>query len=270
MGHAGSAGSAATGLGKALHGMSREDLVYGRHAVTELLASHPERIVALWVQDKHRGDDNHRLLELAHGAGISVQTIARQRLDRLVDGARHQGVVARYKSPKRQPAADLDTILGATAEPPLLLVLDGVQDPHNLGACLRSADGAGAQALVIPRNRAVGVTPAVRKVASGAAESVPVVQVGNLARTLRDLRARGLRIIGAAGDAELSVYEADLTGPVALVLGAEQRGLRRLTREHCDLLVRIPMMGRVQSLNVSVSGAVLLYEVRRRRSQGGH
>jgi len=177
----------------------------------------------------------------------------------------HQGVAARV-----EPLAarhSLDDILDAVRGAPLVLVLDGVTDPHNLGACLRVADGAGAHAVLAPRDHAVGVNATVAKVASGAAETVPYLMVVNLARTLAELAERGLRVVGASDDAECSLYEADLVGPLALVLGAEGRGMRQLTRRRCDLLVRIPMQGAVESLNVSVAAGVCLYEALRQRSR---
>ena len=186
-----------------------------------------------------------------------------KRLDGMSGGVRHQGVVAQAQ-PVDMPKF-LEDVLEGLAEPPLLLILDGVQDPHNLGACLRVADGAGAHAVIAPKDRSVGLTLAAIKVASGAAESVPYIAVTNLARTMRDLKDRGVWLVGADDSAPQTLYQAKIDGPIGLVLGAEGEGLRRLTKENCDLLVSIPMLGSVESLNVSVASGICLYEARRRR-----
>jgi 23S rRNA (guanosine2251-2'-O)-methyltransferase len=188
-------------------------------------------------------------------------------LDQLSGQERHQGAIARLKPAGIQGEGFLDELLDKVGPQPFVLVLDGVQDPHNLGACLRSADAAGVHAVVVPRDRAAGLSPTVRKVASGAAETIPLVQVVNLARTLRHLKDRGLWLVGAAGEADKDLYTADFKGPLALVMGSEGEGLRRLTREACDFLVRIPMRGTVESLNVSVATGVLLFEAVRQRSK---
>ena len=217
------------------------------------------------MQDgRQSAKDMGALLELAAGT-VSLQVVQRKTLDRLTGHARHQGIAARMRRGKFS-AQDLDSLLKTvTTELPLYLVLDGIQDPHNLGACLRTADGAGVRAVIIPRDRAVGMTATVAKVASGAAESITVVQVTNLARALRQLKDAGVWVVGASGDAEKSIYQTDLNRPLALVLGAEGKGLRENTRNHCDLLARIPMAGAVASLNVSVAAAVCLYEAVRQR-----
>jgi 23S rRNA (guanosine2251-2'-O)-methyltransferase len=244
-----------------------KELLYGLHAVGAALTHDPQSVLALWVQAGRRDERIERLLEAAAAAGVAVRQVARQELDRIAGGARHQGVIAQARSMPVRDEGDLDALLDGLTAPPFLLVLDGVQDPHNLGACLRTADAAGVHAVVVPKDRAVGLTATVRKVASGAAETVPFVQVTNLARCLRELRERGMWLVGASGEAETDLYAADLRGPLALVLGAEEKGLRRLTREHCDLLVRIPMDGTVESLNVSVATGILLFEaVRQRRA----
>ena len=241
--------------------------VFGLHAVAALLEHEPGRVTRLWVLASRKDARLNRLVDLARKRGVPINESTRVELDSLAEGARHQGVVAAYAGESAPLGeADLERLLDAVQEgPALVLVLDGVQDPHNLGACLRTADAAGAHAVVAPRDRAGGLTPAVLKVASGAAESVPFVQVTNLARTLRALKDRGLKVVGAAGEAEQSVFAADLSGPLALVMCGEGGGLRRLTREQCDALVRIPMAGAVESLNVSVAAAVCLYEVVRQR-----
>ena len=201
--------------------------------------------------------------ELAKRHQVRVIPVDAKRLDGMSGGARHQGVVAQAQ-PIDMPKF-IEDVLEGLDEPPLLLLLDGLQDPHNLGACLRAADGAGAHAVIAPKDRSVGLTTAAIKVASGAAESVPYIAVTNLARTMRDLKDRGIWLIGADDSAGESLFKAKLEGPVGMVLGAEGEGLRRLTRDSCDLLVSIPMMGSVESLNVSVASGICLYEARRRR-----
>lgn len=238
------------------------------HAVRSALGAAAADILELWVQDGDRSPAVGELIAAAEGAGISVQRVPRRTLDQMTDGGRHQGIVIRRRAARSRSEADLDTVLDAVDGPALVLVLDGVQDPHNLGACLRSADAAGANAVIVPVHRGVGVTPVVRKVASGAAEHIPLLAVTNLARTLRRLKDLGIWIVGTAGDAPGSLFNADLTAPTALVLGAEGQGVRRLTRELCDTLVSIPMHGAVESLNVSAAAAVCLYEAVRQRNRG--
>lgn len=237
--------------------------VYGLHAVEAALrAGGPVRTLRVVAG---RGDRRVAALRaLAESRSIPVHEASRSELDALAGGARHQGVVAEL-TPGAPVPADLDMLLVRAGASALVLVLDGVQDPHNLGACLRSADAAGVTAVVVPADRAAGLTPVVRKVACGAAEHVPFLAVTNLGRTLARLKDAGLWLVGAAGDASRSLYETDLTGPLALVLGSEERGLRRLTREACDFLVRIPMHGSVASLNVSVATGICLFEARRQR-----
>lgn len=245
--------------------MSEGAPVAGIHSVRAALKFGAEGVSALWLEKTRRDRRLSELAELARAAGVKVRQISREELDSAAEGANHQGALAWVRIPASRSERDLDALLGALTEPPLLLLLDGVQDPHNLGACLRSADGVGAQAVIAPRDNAVGLTPVACKVASGAAESVPYVQVTNLARTMEQLKARGIWLIGTAGEAEHELYATDLRGALGLVMGGEGKGLRRLTREHCDLLVRLPMRGRVESLNVSVAAGVCLYEVRRQR-----
>lgn len=247
--------------------MSDPAVVYGLHAVASLLASRPETVDSLLLSAP---DDRRlaRLIELASAAGVGVQQMSRRELDQMLPHARHQGVAARVQSGKcALPERALPDFLAALEQPAFLLVLDGVQDPHNLGACLRTADAAGVHAVILPRDRAVGITPVVHKVACGAVQSVPVFTVTNLARTLRSLREAGVWLYGASGDAGQDLYATDLKGPVALVLGGEGSGLRRLTRDLCDHLVAIPMAGTVESLNVSVAAGVLLFEALRQRGQ---
>ena len=238
-------------------------VLFGFHAVTVRLKTAPESIVEIHIDASRRDARMRQFLERAREAGAKLIESDDQRLNRLSGGPRHQGVVARALPLKSQHS--LDQVLDAASGTPLLLVLDGVTDPHNLGACLRVADGAGAHAVLAPKDHAVGLNATVAKVASGAAETVPYLMVTNLARSLNELKERDIRIVGTTADAELTIYDIDLTGPLALVLGAEGSGLRQLTRKTCDLLVRIPMAGAVESLNVSVASAVCLFEALRQR-----
>jgi 23S rRNA (guanosine2251-2'-O)-methyltransferase len=239
-------------------------LIYGFHAVTGKLRAHPDAVQEIYFDGARHDVRARELRGLAEGHGIRVQDVESARLDGMVRGARHQGVVARVAA--GTAARDLDEILDALREPPLLLALDGVTDPHNLGACLRVADAAGAHAVFAPKDRAAGLTATAIKVASGAAESVPYVPVTNLARTFEALKERGIWIVGTDSSADVALFDADLPEAVAWVLGAEGRGMRRLTRERCDRVVRIPMLGAVESVNVSVAAGLCLYESRRRRS----
>ena len=237
--------------------------LYGFHAVTVRAKTAPESVLEVHVDTTRRDARMRQFVERIAGAGLRIIDGDEERLTRLAGTPRHQGVVARVTP--LQARHSLDDVLDAVAGPPLVLVLDGVTDPHNLGACLRVADGAGAHAVIAPKDHACGINATVAKVASGAAETVPYFMVTNLARTLGELKERGVWVIGTAGEAEQSLYAADLKAPTALVLGAEGPGLRQLTRKTCDLLVRIPMRGAVESLNVSVASAVCLYEARRQR-----
>ncbi|MES1196882.1 MAG: 23S rRNA (guanosine(2251)-2'-O)-methyltransferase RlmB [Steroidobacter sp.] len=246
--------------------MSDATTVFGLHAVRTLLQRHANKVVQLFVQ---RGRDDARVnevLKLAEEHRIKVEQRTSQEMDKLASGESHQGVIAQLKKIDNLGEGALDDLLDKAGASPLLLVLDGVTDPHNLGACLRTADAVGVNAVVVPRDRAAGLSPVVRKVAAGAAETVPLIQVTNLARTLRWLKERGLWLVGTGDEATQSIYAAKLTGPLAVVMGAEGAGMRRLTREHCDLLVNIPMQGVVESLNVSVATGVTLYEVVRQRT----
>ncbi|MCP5425568.1 MAG: 23S rRNA (guanosine(2251)-2'-O)-methyltransferase RlmB [Gammaproteobacteria bacterium] len=244
-----------------------EHYLYGLHAVLSALRRNAGSIQTIWAEQRRRDQRLRQLLDEAERQQVRVEWAERDTLDRLSQGARHQGVVAQYagSTAPSWDERDLPALLAEVDGPPLLLVLDGVQDPHNLGACLRSADAAGVHAVIAPADRAVGLTPAVRKVACGAAEVVPFIQVTNLARTLRQLQELGLWMIGAAGEAEQSLYQTDLSGPLAIVVGAEEKGLRRLTRETCDGLAHIPMLGSVESLNVSVATGIFLFEALRQR-----
>lgn len=243
-----------------------EEFVFGWHAVEAVLKKQPERLQRVWIQ---QGRQDRRVRTVTDGLdqlGVTWFVVHRRELDERVGGV-HQGVVAQVAESREWTEADLFALLEKRDVQPLLLVLDGVTDPHNLGACLRTADAAGVAAVVVPKDKSASLTPVVRKVACGAAETVPLVRVTNLARCLRGLQDQGVWLIGTAGEAEATLYQADFRGPVALVMGAEGKGMRRLTREHCDLLVKIPMQGLVDSLNVSVATGVCLYEAVRQRSQ---
>ncbi|WP_457666230.1 23S rRNA (guanosine(2251)-2'-O)-methyltransferase RlmB [Thiolapillus sp.] len=241
--------------------------IAGLHPVRAALKHGADRLQAIWYDARRNDRRLGQLLSEARQSGVSLQAADKSELDRLAGSTRHQGVVARADIPAALGEDALDTLLQDLQEPAFLLVLDGVQDPHNLGACLRSADAAGVHAVIAPRDRAVGLTPVACKVASGAAETVPFIQVTNLSRTLRQLReACGLWVVGMAGEAEQSLYQADLTGGLVIVMGSEEKGMRRLVREQCDLLLSIPMHGTVGSLNVSVATGVGLFEAVRQRS----
>jgi len=245
---------------------SKRNFVYGLHAINAVLERAPERVLELWLAQPRDDARSRDLRERAQTAGVHVQSAAGDALAKLVGDVAHQGVVAAVRPLKPWDEHDLLESLEQAAEDPLLLILDGVTDPHNLGACLRTADAAGVHAVLIPKDRAAAVDGVVRKVAAGAAEFVPVASVTNLARTIDSLKERGIWVVGTDGEAPQTLYGADLKRPLALVLGAEGAGMRRLTRERCDFLVRIPMAGQVESLNVSVAAGVALFEARRQRS----
>jgi len=248
--------------------MSKQEIIYGIHAVASLLDHHAESVQHLFVQVDRRDKNDKRLrtiLDTASRTGIPIAECSRAELDEKCPQV-HQGILALSTAVKlEQTEKQLDPFLDNLEGQPFLLILDGVTDPHNLGACLRSAEAAGVSAVIVPKDKSVQLSPTVRKVASGAAEIVPFFSVTNLARTLQALQQRGIWLFGAAGEAEQSLYEADLTGPVGIVLGSEGKGLRRLTRENCDSLVAIPMAGEVSSLNVSVSTGICLFEAVRQR-----
>ena len=243
-------------------------ILFGFHAVTVRLKTAPRSVSEIHVDAGRRDPRMRAFLERAQQAGAKIVDSDEERLQRLCGSPRHQGIVARVTAPPRSHSLDdtLDAVVAEGRGPALLLVLDGVTDPHNLGACLRVADGAGAHAVIAPKDHAVGLNATVAKVASGAADSMPYFMVTNLARTLSELKERDIRVVGTAEDAGRSLYDADLSGPVALVLGAEGRGMRQLTARHCDELVSLPMRGAVESLNVSVASGICLYEALRQRT----
>jgi len=238
-------------------------LIHGFHAVTAKLRYAAADVKEIYLAEGRQDGRVRDLLRAAEGAGVRVMPVDMARLDGMAGGARHQGVVARVAAAQRH--VTLDDVLDTLAEPALLLVLDGVTDPHNLGACLRVADAAGAHAVVAPKDRACGLNATAIKVASGAADTVPYVTVTNLARSLREIQERNIWVVGAAGETERDLYGVEQKGALAWVLGAEGAGLRRLTRDTCDELARIPMHGTVESLNVSVAAGICLFEARRQR-----
>ena len=245
--------------------MAQHEYIYGIHALESVIEREPERLIELFVLKGKDEKSVHNIVSQARRFGASVQFCQRKTLDDMVESAQHQGVVAKVKPGKVYNEHDLAQLVEAHKQP-FLLILDGVTDPHNLGACLRTADGAGVHAVIVPKDNSASLTPVVGKVACGAAEVIPLIQVTNLARTMRDLQDMGVWIMGTAGEAEKNIYDCKISGPIALVMGAEDKGMRRLTREHCDELIKLPMAGSVSSLNVSVATGVCLYEIVRQRS----
>ncbi len=250
-------------LARRYHRRMSNRILFGFHAVTVRLKTAPQTVAEIHFDAARRDQRMRAFLERARAAGARLIDSDDARLASLAGSSRHQGVVARVAPLPRSHS--LDDTLDAVAGPPLLLVLDGVTDPHNLGACLRVADGAGAHAVIAPKDHAVGLSATVAKVASGAAETVPYFMVTNLARTLGELKERAIHVVGTSDDATQSLYEIDLARPLALVLGAEGSGMRQLTARSCDELVRLPMRGAVESLNVSVAAGICLYEALRQR-----
>lgn len=243
--------------------------IFGLHAVQAALAYSPKKINQAWIDNTRQDKRLTQLIEELTFLGVLPEKVERKKLDKLADGGQHQGIVIAVELPAERTEAELKTFVEQLTETAFFLILDNVQDPHNLGACLRTADATQVHGVIITKDNATGITPTVCKVASGAAETVPVYVVTNLARTLRWLKQQNIWIIGAAGETNQTLYQTDLTLPVALVVGAEGKGLRRLTKEECDSLISIPMLGTVESLNLSVATGVLLYETVRQRLQGG-
>lgn len=239
----------------------------GWHAAESVLAHHPEWVLSLWMQQGRHDQRSQRVQQLAQSLGLPIEYLPKQQLDK--QGAHHQGVVVWVKTPTLPSEHELfDFLEQLTNSAPLLLILDGVQDPHNLGACLRTADAAGVDAVIIPKHHSVGITPTVSKVACGAAETLPIFQVTNLARVLTQLKARGVWLSGLAlHDDAISVFDTDWQGAIGIIMGAEDTGIRTLTQKHCDRLLMIPMLGHVQSLNVSVATGVVLYTAVQQRMQ---
>lgn len=246
---------------------SNKQYIFGIHAVTALIEKHPERIIRV-LAAVERGDKKlDAVVKLARRNGVEISEASRPELDKLTDNGNHQGIAAFCQKARVYTEEDLTAMLDELNEPAFLLILDGVQDPHNLGACFRSADAAGVHAIIAPKDKATGITPVVSKVACGAAETIPFIQVTNLARTMDVLKEQGIWLYGAAGEADNTIYKTDFRGSVGVVLGAEGEGLRRLTRDKCDALAKIPMRGTVESLNVSVATGIFLFEVVRQRSK---
>ncbi len=244
----------------------KNQVIYGLHAVQSVLKSTPERVLELLVLKGRHDQRMQKVLQAAKTHGITVSEKPRKTLDSMADEGNHQGVVALAKAGKSHTEDYLYELLDdLDSKPPFLLVLDGITDPHNLGACLRTADAAGVHAVIVPKDNSAPLTETARKVACGAADSVPLIPVTNLARTLNKLQELGLWVVGTAGEVEMSLYEAPLTGPLVLIMGAEGKGMRRLTRESCDHLAFIPMAGSVSSLNVSVAAGICLFEAQRQR-----
>jgi len=245
--------------------MSQSQIIFGFHPIISQLRQSSRSIQEIYLDSDRNDPRAKEIVELAKENNIRILMVDRARLDGIASQAKHQGVVAKI-IPLVIPYKTVEDILeGDLKEPAFFLILDGVEDPHNLGACLRVADGMGVHAVIAPKDRAVGLNTTVRKVASGAAESVPFIVVTNLARTLRQLKDQGVLVVGTAEDGAESLYQSTLSGPIAVVLGSEGSGLRRLTRDVCDLLIKIPMLGAVESLNVSVASGIVLSEIRRQR-----
>lgn len=246
--------------------MSKSQLIFGLHAVEAAIQRQPERFIEIYALKGRQDDRLLKIINLSRKLGVSVQFMARKALDNKAGDERHQGIMARVTPAKQLTEADLAQLVEGAKEPPFILILDGVTDPHNLGACMRSADAAGVTCIIAPKDNASKITSTVQKVACGAADTVPFISVTNLARTMRYLQEQQVWIIGAAGETDQTLYDADLKGPLAIAMGAEGSGLRRLTREHCDVLVKIPMVGTVSSLNVSVATGICLFEATRQRA----
>lgn len=245
--------------------MDKHEYVYGMHAVLRVIKQDSDNVAVVLLDNKRRDERAKEIEAAARAAHVKIERVKAEAFPEDVQQAKHQGVVARVTATTAKSEHDLAALLEQTSTPPLLLVLDGVQDPHNLGACLRSADAAGATAVIVPKDRACGITATVRNVAAGAAETVPVIQVTNLVRCLKDLQQQGVWVYGTSMAADLAYHQADFTGPTAIVMGAEGEGMRRLTAETCDQLISIPMLGAVESLNVSVSSGICLFEALRQR-----
>jgi 23S rRNA (guanosine2251-2'-O)-methyltransferase len=239
----------------------KTEIIFGIHAIESALRTHPEQVLQLWVQAGRKDKRMQTVLRLADRQGVSIETCSRDVLQKKSADNKHQGVVAKIRIDK-QSQPELEDILAR--QNLLLLVLDGVQDPHNLGACLRSADASGVDAVIVSKNRSPGLTPVVRNVASGAAETTPFIQVSNLARLLQQLKDNDVWVVGTAGEASTSLYQSTASNRMAVVMGSEGEGMRRLTRESCDELIYIPMQGHVESLNVSVATGICLFEYRRK------
>ena len=244
---------------------NQSEYIYGIHAIKALLQINPAKITTIYLARQKSEPNLRTILQIAHEHKISVISSSQRDLDVLLSDTNHQGIIAQAKSAGVYDESELEILLDNLEDSPFLLILDSVQDPHNLGACLRTANAAGVHAVIVPKDKAVGITPAVRKVACGAAETTPFFAVTNLARTLDMLKKRGIWLFGADAEAKKTIYQVDLCGSLGIVLGAEGFGLRRLTREKCDFLISIPLRGTVTSLNVSVAAGICLFEAVRRK-----
>ncbi|MBN2689274.1 MAG: 23S rRNA (guanosine(2251)-2'-O)-methyltransferase RlmB [Gammaproteobacteria bacterium] len=243
----------------------KTELIFGMHTVTNSIEHHPHNILSIFLQKNIRVQKLNSIIKLAKQHDIPVEFIAKEKLDKLLHNHNHQGVVAKIKIGEEKTMQSLDDLLDDLDHPAFLLILDSIQDPHNLGACLRTANAAGVDAVIIPKNGSCQMTSTVKKIASGATEFTPLISVTNLVNTMKDLKKRGIWLFGAAGEAKKSIYKSKLEGPIAIVMGAEDKGLRRLTRETCDHLISIPMQGEISSLNVSCATAVCLFEAIRQK-----
>jgi 23S rRNA (guanosine2251-2'-O)-methyltransferase len=242
------------------------ELLFGIHSIDAALSNDPKNILELYFESDSHNARVKELSEKARELGLKPHARPREALDRMTGGARHQGAVARYRAPPPRTESELYELVEKAQKDTLILVLDGVTDPHNLGACLRSAEAAGVTAVVVPKDKAAGITPTVRRASSGAADRVAFFAVTNLARTLKGLKEQGVWLVGLAGEAAQDFYKLDLKGPLGIVVGSEGEGMRRLTSEACDFLARVPMRGGVESLNVSVATGVALFEALRQRA----
>lgn len=247
--------------------MSQTIWLGGIHSVTTVLTHHPDRVLSLYISENREDQKIKTIIQAAKNHQIAIHNIDKKKLEHHLPGVNHQGVAVQFKELPTYGEHDIEDFVNKTNEP-LFLILDGVQDPHNLGACLRSADAAGVTAVIIPKDRAVGINQTVRKVACGAAEVIPVIMVTNLARAMTILQDAGVFLIGLAGETDKAIYDVDLKGRIGLVLGAEEHGMRRLTRDKCDIIAAIPMHGSVESLNVSVATGISLFEAVRQRKKG--
>ncbi len=239
--------------------------IFGIHAVQAALDFSADKIKHIWVDNQRQDKRLQPLLKQLKGLSLNIEKADRKRLDKLTDGKNHQGIVAEVELPGVHSEEELKHRVTTMDDMPFFLILDQVQDPHNLGACLRSADAAGVHGVIITKDNSAGITPTVCKVASGAAETMPVYQVTNLARTLRWMKEQNIWIVGSTGDTDQSIFKTDLNMPLAIVMGTEGTGMRRLTQEQCDFLVKIPMVGQVESLNVSVAAGIMIYEAFKQR-----
>lgn len=243
--------------------LNKPTIIYGFHAIESMIINDAKNVTVVWLDKNRRDKRSQQIAELLKKHGIKHKLVPRNFLDKQTNNTKHQGIIAEYKGESSPKEISIEEIL--KKESVFLLILDGVKDPHNLGAILRSANAVGVDAVIVPKDKAVGLTPVVRKIASGAVENTPLIQVTNLTQVLNKLKIENVWCIGTDGEAKKEIYEADFTGRIAVIMGSEDKGLRRLTRENCDVLVKIPMKGIVESLNVSVATGVVLFEALRQR-----